>query len=73
MQQALQRLGEDSGGAISGLEQIGIQLTEWTIGGLPELTDLRKAFVTLGEETAALNEMLSVRYFSVIESGVSLS
>lgn len=73
VQQALQRLGEDSGGVISGLEQIGIQLTEWTIGGLPELTDLRKAFVTLGEETAALNEMLSVRYFSVIESGVSLS
>lgn len=73
VQQALQRLGEDAGGAINGLEQIGIQLTEWTIGGFPELAELRKAFVTLSQETAALNEMLAVRYFSVSEPGVSLS
>lgn len=72
VQQALQRLGEDAGGAIVGLEQSGIQLTEWTIGGFPELSELRKAFMILGQETAALSDLLATRYFSVSEPGVSV-
>ena len=72
VQQALQRLGEDTGGAIVGLEQSGIQLTEWTIGGIPELPELRQAFMTLSQETVVLSDMLAARYFSVSEPGVSL-
>lgn len=72
VQQALQRLGEDTGGAIIGLEQSGIQLTEWAIGGLPGLPELRNAFTTLREETAALSDALAARYFSVSEPGVSV-
>ena len=72
VQQALQRLGEDAGGAIVGLEQSGIQLTEWAIGGFPDLVELRKAFMVLGRETAALSDLLATRYFSVSEPGVSL-
>ena len=72
VQQALQRLGEDAGGAIVGLEQSGIQLTEWAIGGFPDLLELRKAFMVLGRETAALSDLLATRYFSVSEPGVSL-
>ena len=72
VQQALQRLGEDAGGAIVGFEQSGIQLTEWAIGGFPDLGDLRKSFVILSQETAALSDLLATRYFSVSESGVSV-
>jgi len=72
VQQALQRLGEDTGGAIVGLEQSGIQLTEWTIGGIPELPELRQAFMTLSQETVVLSDLLAARYFSVSEPGVSL-
>ena len=72
VQQALQRPGEDTGGAIVGLEQSGIQLTEWTIGGIPELPELRQAFMTLSQETVVLSDMLAARYFSVSEPGGSL-
>lgn len=72
VQQALQRLGEETGGAIVGLEQSAIQVTEWTIGGIPALPELRQAFITLSEETMVLSDLLATRYFSVSESGVSL-
>lgn len=72
VQQALQRLGEDTGGAIVGLEQTGIQLTEWALGGFPPLPALRQSFSTLGQEIAALSDMLAARYFSVSEPGISL-
>lgn len=70
VQQALQRLGEDTGGAIAGLEQSGIRLTEWAIGGFPDLVELRSAFATLRQETVRLNELLAARYFSISEPGV---
>lgn len=72
VQQALQRLGEDTGGAIVGLEQTGIQLTEWALGGFPPLPALRQSFSTLGQEIAALSDLLAARYFSVSEPGMSL-
>lgn len=72
LQQALQRLGEDTGGAIVGLEETGILLTEWALGGFPPLPALRQSFSTLSQEIAALSDMLAARYFSVSEPGISL-
>jgi uncharacterized alpha-E superfamily protein len=72
VQQALQRLGVDAGSAIVGLEQSGIQLTEWAIGGFPDLSELRKTFSVLSQETSNLNELLATRYFNVNESAVSI-
>jgi uncharacterized circularly permuted ATP-grasp superfamily protein/uncharacterized alpha-E superfamily protein len=72
VQQALQRLGIDAGSAIVGLEQSGIQLTEWSIGGLPDLSQLRKTFAVLSQETSALNDLLATRYFNVSEAAVSV-
>jgi uncharacterized alpha-E superfamily protein len=72
VQQALQRLGSDAGSAIVGLEQSGIQLTEWAIGGLPDLTELRATFSILSQETSALNDLLATRYFNVSEPAVSV-
>jgi uncharacterized alpha-E superfamily protein len=72
VQQALQRLGIDAGSAIVGLEQSGIQLTEWAIGGLPNLAELRNTFAVLSQETSALNELLATRYFNVSEAAVSV-
>ena len=72
MQQALQRLGDDAGSLVVGLEQTGIQLTEWSLVGLPDTVGMREAFVTLGQEISHLNDMLSARYFSVSEQGVSV-
>lgn len=72
VQQALQRLGEDTGGAIVGLEQTGIKLTEWAIGDIPELAALRQAFIILSQEIVVLSDLLAARYFSVSEPGVSL-
>lgn len=72
IQQALQRLGADAGSAIVGLEQSGIQLTEWAIGGLPDLTELRHTFSILSQETASLNDLLATRYFNVSETAVSI-
>jgi uncharacterized circularly permuted ATP-grasp superfamily protein/uncharacterized alpha-E superfamily protein len=72
VQQALQRLGIDAGSAIVGLEQSGIQLTEWSIGGLPDLSQLRKTFSVLSQETSALNDLLATRYFNVSEAAVSV-
>ena len=72
VQQALQRLGVDAGSAIVGLEQSGIQLTEWAIGGLPDLAELRNTFAVLSQETSALNELLATRYFNVSEAAVSV-
>ena len=72
VQQALQRLGDDAGSLVVGLEQTGIQLTEWSLVGLPDTVGMREAFVTLGQEISHLNDMLSARYFSVSEQGVSV-
>ena len=72
VQQALQRLGEDTGGAIVGLEQTGSKLTEWAIGDIPELAALRQAFIILSQEIVVLSDLLAARYFSVSEPGVSL-
>ena len=72
VQQALQRLGAETGCTISGLEQSAIQLTEWTLGGFPGLEALRSAFMTLGVEIAALSDQLAVRYFSVSETGMAV-
>ena len=72
VQQALQRLGTDAGSAIVGLEQSGIQLTEWAIGGLPDLAELRNTFALLAQETSALNDLLATRYFNVSETAVSV-
>ena len=72
VQQALQRLGEDTGGAVVGLEQMGIQLTEWSLGGFPEIAELRLAFASLGQEIAILSDTLASRYFSVSEPGMSV-
>ena len=72
VQQALQRLGDDAGSCVAGLEQMGIQLTEWSLVGLPDTTGLREAFVTLGHEISHLNDMLGSRYFSVSEPGMSV-
>ncbi|MFM8501556.1 MAG: alpha-E domain-containing protein, partial [Fluviibacter sp.] len=72
VQQALQRLGVDAGSAIVGLEQSGIQLTEWSIGGLPDLSQLRHTFAVLSLETSALNDLLATRYFNVNETAVAV-
>ena len=72
VQQALQRLGADAGSAIVGLEQSGIQLTEWAIGGLPDLAQLRNTFALLSQETSSLNDLLATRYFNVSEAAISV-
>jgi len=72
VQQALRRLGEDAGTRVVGLDQIGIELTEWSLAGLPDAADLRKAFVTLGYEISNLSDVLGSRYFSVSEPGMSV-
>lgn len=72
IQQALQRLGVDAGSTLVGLEQSGIQLTEWAIGGLPDLTQLRLTFSLLSQEASALNDLLATRYFNVSDLAVSV-
>lgn len=72
VQQALQRLGEDAGSRVVGLEQIGIELTEWSLAGLPDAAGLRKAFATLAYEISNLSDVLGSRYFSVSEPGMSV-
>lgn len=72
VQQALQRLEADAGSALVGLEQSGIQLTEWAISGLPDLIELRQMCSILSQETLALNDLLATRYFNVSDPTVSV-
>ena len=72
VQQALQRLGQDTGNTLVGLEQTGIQLTEWTIGEFPDLKGQQLAFDQLEVEISTLSDLLAARYFSVSEPGMTV-
>ena len=72
VQQALQRLGRDTGNSLVGLEQTGILLTEWSLGGFPELAMQQSAFAQLEQEIGILSDLLVSRYFSVSEAGMAV-
>ena len=72
MQQALQRLGRDTGNSLVGLEQTGILLTGWSLGGFPELAMQQSAFAQLEQEIGILSDLLVSRYFSVSEAGMAV-
>ncbi len=72
VQQALQRLGEDTGARLLGLERTGVRLTEWALDGCPSGAELQASFNDLSEEIAALNDILLARYFSMSEAGMTV-
>ena len=70
VQQAMQRLGLDTGSPLVGLESTGIQMTEWSLVGAPDLAQMPPVFDRLRQEIADLSDLLSARYFSVSEPGM---
>ena len=72
VQHSLQRLNRETGSTLTGLEQTTAQLETWSRAGFPLLSGLMEAFPSLAREVAALNDQLSARYFSIIETGKSL-
>ena len=72
VQQALQRLGQDTGTSLLGLEQTGIFLTEWSLGEFPDLAGQQQAFEQLEQEISTLSDLLAARYFSMSESGMAV-
>ena len=70
VQQAMQRLGLDTGSPLVGLERTGIQMAEWALVGAPDLSQMPSVFGDLHQEIADLSDLLSARYFSVSEPGM---
>ena len=71
-QQALERLGRDTGITLAGLEETSILLTEWSLGGIPTIKALRADFVRLEQEIMSLSDTLNARYFSMSETGMAV-
>lgn len=67
VQQALQRLGQDTGNSLVGLEQTGVQLTKWSLGCFPDLHLQQSALGRLTQEISSLSGLMAARYFSVSE------
>lgn len=72
VQQALQRLGQETGTTLVGLEGTGIALTEWSLGEFPDAAALNTAFAQLEQEIHQLSDLLALRYFSVSQSGMAV-
>ena len=72
VQQALQRLGQETGTTLVGLEGTGIALTEWSLGEFPDAATLKTAFGQLEQEIHQLSDLLALRYFSVSQSGMAV-
>lgn len=70
VQQALQRLGRDTGITLQGLEHTGQRLADWRVKGVPAFSHLKLAFGDFRHEIAQLNDALATRYFSVSEPGM---
>ena len=72
VRQALQRLGQDTGVTLIGLEQTADQLACWATEDVPDLLQLKAAFAQLRLEISALSDLLAARYFSVSEPGMTV-
>lgn len=72
VQQALQRLGRDTGITLLGLEQTGRRLADWRVKGVPAFSLLKLAFGDFRDEMSQLNDALATRYFSVSEPGMTI-
>jgi uncharacterized alpha-E superfamily protein len=72
VRQALQRLGQDTGVTLIGLDLTSSRLDEWGGNGFLEQTCQQDVFAELGQEIAVLSDLLAARYFSVSEIGTSI-
>ena len=72
VRQALQRLGQDTGVTLIGLEATSSRLGVWATRGFSSLAEQKHAFADLGQEISALSDLLAARYFSVSEAGVAI-
>ena len=72
VRQALQRLGQDTGVTLIGLDLTSSRLDEWGGNGFLEQMCQQHAFAELGQEIAALSDLLAARYFSVSEIGTAI-
>lgn len=72
VQQALRRLARETDISLTGLTETGDRLAGWSQAGLPPLHELQEVFPVMEQEVAALNDLLSVHFFSLSEPGRSL-
>ena len=72
VQQAMQRLGLETGSPLIGLEKTGVQISEWSLLGAPDLAQMQATFRDLHQEIADLSDLLAARYFSVSEPGMTV-
>lgn len=72
VRQALQRLGEDTGVSLAGLETTAKRLEHWGATGVPALTQLQPTLAELRLEISGLSDLLAARYFSVSEPGMNV-
>ena len=72
VQQAMQRLGLETGSPLVGLEKTGVQIGEWSLLGAPDLAEMQRLFRDLHQEISDLSDLLAARYFSVSEPGMTV-
>ncbi|MBU3667861.1 MAG: molybdopterin oxidoreductase [Rhodocyclaceae bacterium] len=72
VRQALERLAQETGVTLIGLEKTSDRLNTWEAEGLPETPELQLALADQRLEIIALSDLLATRYFSVSEHAMTV-